>query len=197
VTVKTLKETLSLLSYQDAVKMLGPKGPQLLRKGGQYDIDIDLDVRLTDSLYCTTWGDSFVQIEHARDAESELFCRCSTCREVCEHIGAALSLALEEKLLLGLSAPPVEEAPKEDLSSQDIIGQALADREERARTERMEIKPMSPDEIWTDYAVTSLVSGKTYHVVLRGWERGDSYCSCPDFRKNTLGTCKHVLKTLD
>ncbi|NTW35457.1 MAG: DEAD/DEAH box helicase family protein, partial [Syntrophobacteraceae bacterium] len=195
--MKTLKETLSLLSYQDAVKMLGPKGPQLLRKGGQYDIDIDLDVRLTDGLYCTTWGDSFVQIEHARDAESELFCRCSTCREVCEHIGAALSLALEEKLLLGLSAPPVEEAPKEDLSSQDIIGQALADREERARTERMEIKSMSPDEIWTDYAVTSLVSGKTYHVVLRGWERGDSYCSCPDFRKNTLGTCKHVLKTLD
>jgi hypothetical protein len=196
-TVKTLKETLSLLSYQDAVRMLGPKGPQLLRKGGRYDIDIDLDVRLTDNLYCSSWGDSLVQIEHAPDKESDLLCRCSTCREVCEHVGAALSLVLEEKRLLGLSAPPVEETPKEDLSTQDIVGRALADREERARTERMEIKSMSPHEIWTDYAVTSLVSGKTYHVVLRGWERGDSYCSCPDFRKNTLGTCKHVLKTLD
>ncbi len=196
-TVRTLKETLSLLSYQDAVKMLGPNGPQLLRKGGQYDIDIDLDVRLTDSLYCTAWGDSVVQIERARETESELLCRCSTCREMCEHIGAALSLALEEKLLLGLSAPPVEEVPKESHSVEDLVALALADREERARTERMEIKSMTPEEIWTDYAVTSLVSGKTYHVVLRGWERGDSYCSCPDFRKNTLGTCKHIMKTLD
>src|SRR5690606_9537401 len=29
------------------------------------------------------------------------------------------------------------------------------------------------------------------------WERGDSYCSCPDFRKNTLGTCKHILHALE
>jgi SNF2 family DNA or RNA helicase len=30
-------------------------------------------------------------------------------------------------------------------------------------------------------------------VALRGWDRGQSYCSCPDFRKNTLGICKHTL----
>jgi hypothetical protein len=47
--------------------------------------------------------------------------------------------------------------------------------------------------LWTDYAVTNNHSGKTYRVALRGWERGNSYCSCPDFRKNTLGTCKHIL----
>ena len=34
-------------------------------------------------------------------------------------------------------------------------------------------------------------------MALRGWERGQSYCSCPDFRKNTLGTCKHILQGLD
>ena len=39
-------------------------------------------------------------------------------------------------------------------------------------------------------------SGKTYRVALRGWKRGDSYCTCPDFRKNTLGTCKHILYAL-
>ena len=37
----------------------------------------------------------------------------------------------------------------------------------------------------------------TYRVALRGWERGESYCSCPDFRKNTLGTCKHILHVLE
>ena len=30
-------------------------------------------------------------------------------------------------------------------------------------------------------------------MALRGLERGPSYCSCPDFRTNTLGTCKHIL----
>ena len=45
--------------------------------------------------------------------------------------------------------------------------------------------------------VASALSGKTYRVALRGEERGDSYCSCPDFRTNTLGTCKHILHLLD
>jgi superfamily II DNA or RNA helicase len=196
--VKTFKETLSHLTYGDAVKILGPKGVQLLRKGGQYDIDMDLDVRLTDQLFCTTLGDSVVQIEPSDSGEAELKYRCSTCREACEHVGAALSLVLEENTLLGLSAPPPpEDEPTEDLSVEDLVRQALADRQERANTEKMEISSMAPEAIWANYAVTSLVSGKSYHVVLRGWERGDSYCSCPDFRKNTLGTCKHILKTLD
>ena len=34
-------------------------------------------------------------------------------------------------------------------------------------------------------------------MALRGEERGQSYCSCPDFRTNTLGTCKHILHVLD
>ena len=50
--------------------------------------------------------------------------------------------------------------------------------------------PIAP---WTDYMVTNRLSGKTYRVALRGLEPGESYCSCPDFRTNTLGTCKHVL----
>ena len=46
---------------------------------------------------------------------------------------------------------------------------------------------------WTDYVVTSYESGQTYRVSLRGFEPGQSYCTCPDFRTNHLGTCKHVL----
>ncbi len=60
----------------------------------------------------------------------------------------------------------------------------------------MRLVSTDPDEIWTDYAVTNAASGKSYRVALRGWERGESYCSCPDFRKNTLGTCKHILNAL-
>jgi hypothetical protein len=58
----------------------------------------------------------------------------------------------------------------------------------------MQVKAMVPGAPWTDYTVASALSGKTYRVALRGMQRGQSYCSCPDFRKNLLGTCKHVLK---
>ena len=44
--------------------------------------------------------------------------------------------------------------------------------------------------------MTNRVTGKSYRVALRGTEPGVSYCSCPDFRTNTLGTRKHVLHVL-
>ena len=77
------------------------------------------------------------------------------------------------------------------------MAQALAEREERARTEKMRLISVAPREIWTDYTVTNAASGKSYRLALRGWQPGESYCSCPDFRKNTLGTCKHILHTLE
>ncbi len=195
--MSNLKNLLSHLTYQDARRMLGPKGAELLRKGGQIPCDIEQDITLTNDLFCMLAGDAVVQIAPGGPQPTDLTCRCNTCKGPCEHIGAAFSLILEEKMALGLSAPPPESVAVESLSEEELIEQALAVRKERASTERMEINPMDPGAIWTDYAVTSLESGKTYHVVLRGWERGDSYCSCPDFRKNTLGTCKHILRTLD
>jgi hypothetical protein len=55
---------------------------------------------------------------------------------------------------------------------------------------------MNPGLLWTDYVITNQVSGKSYRLALRGWQPGESYCSCPDFRKNTLGTCKHIIYAL-
>jgi SNF2 family DNA or RNA helicase len=60
----------------------------------------------------------------------------------------------------------------------------------------MRLTSTSPEEIWTDYTITNAASGRTYRVALRGWNPGESYCSCPDFRKNTLGTCKHIFNAL-
>ena len=60
----------------------------------------------------------------------------------------------------------------------------------------MSVRAVDAAQPWTDYVVRNHLSGKTYRVALRGLEPGDSYCSCPDFRTNTLGTCKHVLRVL-
>src|SRR5262249_22487937 len=81
----------------------------------------------------------------------------------------------------------------ESLGEEELVARALADRAERARTEKMTVKSADSSRPWTDYAVTNRLSGKTYRVALRGTEPGDSYCSCPDFRTNTLGTCKHIM----
>eukprot|EP00913_Durusdinium_trenchii_P013400 g12581.t1 len=111
----------------------------------------------------------------------------------CEHMGAAASLILEEKTQLGLAEAPPESVPTETLSEDELLRQALAEREERAAKERFRLESSNTKQPWTDYVVTSSGSGKTYRVALRGEQRGDSYCSCPDFRTNTLGTCKHII----
>ena len=85
---------------------------------------------------------------------------------------------------------------KEEQARDGVIAMAEYQAEikaERAKTEKMKIAAADPGQPWTDYTVTSLLSGKSYRVALRSLERGPSYCSCPDFRSNTLGTCKHIL----
>ena len=121
---------------------------------------------------------------------------CSACNGACEHQGAALSLILEEKLALGLSAPPPQRKPMESLGEEALVKQAIAERQQRAVEEKMRLKSMDPGRLWTDYVITNQASGKSYRLALRGWQPGESYCSCPDFRKNTLGTCKHIIYAL-
>jgi superfamily II DNA or RNA helicase len=123
--------------------------------------------------------------------------RCSICSGACVHQGAALALILEEKLSLGLSAPPPERTPIESLSEDALIDRAVAERKQRAREEKMRLTAMNPSCLWTDYVVTNQLSGKSYRLALRGSQPGESYCACPDFRKNTLGTCKHILYALE
>ncbi len=128
----------------------------------------------------------------ARNGRIEL--TCSECAsQPCFHKGTTLSYILEEKMLLGLAAPPPERVPIEALSENELVAQAIREREERAAAEKMRVKAQDPATPWTDYTVTSKASGKTYRVALRGWQPGQLYCTCPDFRKNTLGLCKHTL----
>ena len=192
----TLKDRLSHLTYRGACKLLGPEGERLIRQGGKYHIDIDEQVTWGTNLLRVNFGEAIVTISLTPDAPKSLRFACSECRTSCEHVGAVFSLILEEKLSLGLSAPPPEKFPVESLSDEELTREAINERTDRARTEKMTLKSMNTSELWTDYTITSHSSGKSYRVALRGWERGDSYCSCPDFRKNTLGTCKHILYAL-
>jgi hypothetical protein len=189
----SLRDVLSHLSYPQARKLLGPRGQALLRRGGASSIDIDAQVRMDQDRFSLDLGRANVTLALSDAADGRITFSCSECAVPCEHVGAAFSLILEEKLALGLAAAPRDAVPLEMLSDSELIERALADRAERARTERMSLEPLDGKGTWGDYAVTSGLSGKTYRVALRGWDRGESYCSCPDFKTNTLGTCKHLL----
>ena len=200
----SLRDRLSRLSYVRACQLLGPEGASLIRRGSAYqDIDIGRDVYLRGDLFRLKLPgaggrgkDAVVTITTMAEARSRLRVNCTACETVCEHMGAAFSLILEEKTALGLAAAPEEQRPMEMLSEEELIERAVQERQERAESEKFRVQSSDSDQPWTDYRVSSALSGKTYRVALRGEERGQSYCSCPDYRTNTLGTCKHILHVL-
>ncbi|HEY2382086.1 MAG TPA: DEAD/DEAH box helicase [Terriglobia bacterium] len=204
-TELTLIDKLSRLSYQQTLKLLGNDSARLLRSGDKWDFRIEEDVCLSPDFFRLRFpaepdgsesARAAVTISLADPAYGRLQWHCTRCESLCRHVGATFAFILDEKMALGLSAPPPERVPIESLSEQELIERAIEERRERARAERMTVRSADPDQPWTDYAVSSTVSGKTYRVAVRGREPGDSYCACPDFRTNTLGTCKHILQVL-
>jgi superfamily II DNA or RNA helicase len=193
----SLFDRLSNLTFNQAANLLGDEGGRLIIAGGTYDVDIREHVELRRDVFRLRLPAARVQISLDAASRDYIQWECDACDAPCEHAGAAFSLILEEKLSLGLAKPPDDRLPIESLSEEELTARALADREERAHTGKMRLTSSNSDEIWTDYTVMNAASGKSYRVALRGWEAGEYFCSCPDFRKNTLGTCKHIIYALE
>ncbi|MCE9530100.1 MAG: DEAD/DEAH box helicase, partial [Planctomycetes bacterium] len=70
-------------------------------------------------------------------------------------------------------------------------------RRQRARAEKFRIENVGKKKVFSDYHVSNPKSGGEYTVTVRGFEVGDNHCTCPDFKSNTLGTCKHVEAVLE
>ncbi|MCA9217571.1 MAG: DEAD/DEAH box helicase [Planctomycetales bacterium] len=201
-----IRDRLGRLTYRAVCRLLGDEdgnGEARLRKGAGYEIDIANGVFISgDSLRVTVQDPKLprkftnVTFVEMTNKPKGLQINCEDCQTRCDHVAAAMSLILEEKLTLGLAAPPDPSEPVELLTEDELVARALADRAERAEKEQMLLRSHEPDKPWTDYTVTSRLSGKSYRVSLRGMEIGESYCSCPDFRTNHLGTCKHILHAL-
>ena len=62
--------------------------------------------------------------------------------------------------------------------------------------QNFKLENIGDHSIFSDFLLTNPESGKTYKIAIRGDAPGDNYCSCPDFRINNLGTCKHIEFTL-
>ena len=198
----TLRDRLSRLTPREAAKLLGAGGEsKIIKAANLWEFDVDADCRVGDDLFRVRLPERdnrnkriVVSITLRADARQRLLLNCTACSTACLHKAAALSLILEAKTPLGLAQAPPERSATGTPDEAALVAQAIDERAERARTEKMKVVPQNRRRPWSDYLVTNRVSGKTYRVALRGLQPGDSYCSCPDFRTNTLGTCKHILK---
>lgn len=204
-----LRDRLGRLTYNGACRLLSQgesteDGTARLRRGAtRFEINLPTDVYLGGDTLRVTVADHDVPKGHAIVTVTEMTARlkglhlhCDSCQTTCDHQAAVLALVLEDKLSLGLSAAPDPDEPLEHLTEAELVGRALAERRERAASETMRFRSLDPSTPWADYTITNHLSGKTYRVSLRGREPGQSYCSCPDFKTNHLGTCKHVLNIL-
>ncbi|MBN9518998.1 DEAD/DEAH box helicase [bacterium] len=70
-------------------------------------------------------------------------------------------------------------------------------RRQRAKSTRFTIENLGKNRVFSDFRVTNPESGGRYEVGVRGFEVGDNTCTCPDFKANTLGTCKHIEAVLE
>ena len=74
-------------------------------------------------------------------------------------------------------------------------------RRQRALKEPMLVRRTGPGRsVFADYRVTrdeESAPGHEYIVELRSLAGEGNYCTCPDYAKNFLGTCKHIEKVVD
>jgi len=93
------------------------------------------------------------------------------------------------------AAGSVELPPEQDWRTTDE--QEILRRQIRAREEPMRIRnEFAQQPVFSNFEVRS-DSGMVYRVEIRDLQTRSFSCTCADFRKNGLGTCKHVEAVLN
>ena len=65
-------------------------------------------------------------------------------------------------------------------------------RRQVAEREYFDIENIGTERVYSDYSVFSPNSKNRYKVAMRSKDNTLNFCSCPDFKTNLLGTCKHI-----
>lgn len=70
-------------------------------------------------------------------------------------------------------------------------------RRQRAAQSIFRIENLGRNKVFSDYRVINNRKNTAYKVSIRGFNTGENFCECPDFKTNTLGSCKHIEAVLD
>jgi len=142
------------------------------RKAGGYRVTIE-----------GQYKDFVVDILHT-DGHLNYKCSCKASLKICSHAAAALlfiSTNLED------DEQPVE---GQKYTKKEMIKRVLKERREKAMKDEYELQ--LGDNIHGVHKLKS-PSGQTYEITIRNFKTNEGYCSCPDFKTNKLGTCKHLI----
>ncbi|MFZ6026846.1 MAG: DEAD/DEAH box helicase [Chloroflexota bacterium] len=71
------------------------------------------------------------------------------------------------------------------------IQEQIERRRERAREEILKIANKGSHPVFSQFEVKS-VSGRAYRVEIRSLDELQNSCTCPDYKTNLIGTCKHI-----
>lgn len=117
-------------------------------------------------------------------------CECGSVLDCCSHAAAAL-IALYHKL-----DEPEDEPSSEGqaYTRKEMIKRVLRERREKSEKEEYSIE--YSDTLYGFHKIKT-TTGKIYEITIRDFETDDGYCSCPDFKTNKLGTCKHLIFAVD
>lgn len=79
---------------------------------------------------------------------------------------------------------------KPDNSSVEEWQYAL--RRQFALKQKFSVTNIGRDTVFSDFRVKNPETGNSYKVAIRSYDNSTNFCSCPDFKTNQLGTCKHI-----
>ena len=117
-------------------------------------------------------------------------CNCGSHLDCCPHSAAAL-------ILLKLKYDEEKSKTSSESSRytrKEMIKRVLKERQERAGKEKFDIQ--LAENIHGFHKIKT-EGGTIYEIAIRDFAAGEGYCSCPDFKTNKLGTCKHLIYTAD
>jgi hypothetical protein len=130
-----------------------------------------------------TYGDFLVKINTRPGIQTECSCKAP---QLCRHRTAAL-MQLHE--LIKLEIDPLPESGIK-YTHEGMIKRVAEERRKKALKAKYTIQ--YADNIFGEHLLTN-ERGVEYLLTFRDPQHETGYCSCPDYRTNKLGTCKHLM----
>ena len=130
--------------------------------------------------------DDFKVNIHHQPSGMTCSCTCGTQLHCCAHVAASL-LTLYIKYQESEKLSDTEGKP---YTRKEMIKRVLKERQERAAKEDFQID--FGENIYGVHRIKTQ-SGRIYEITMRDFKEDNGYCSCPDFKTNKLGTCKHLI----
>ena len=177
IILKLVQEYLQPFAKGDAVYRQGLN----MHQNGQCTVLSESEKRF-EFLVDEKHSDFTVAIETS--AAINAWCTCKS-DSICRHRFASM-LQLEEIL------KSAEVLPKHGIkySRQGMIKRVIEERKAKALKADYTIE--FADNIYGEHHLTN-ERGKLYKITFRDIARKHGYCTCPDYRTNKLGTCKHLI----